>query len=286
MKKINFTKMQSLGNDFIIIDQIKNAFKINKNNFKINKNNIKKIASRNYGIGCDQLLILETSNKKNIQFKYKIYNQDGSESGQCGNGAKCVAKYYFDKYGRSKEEINIETITNKMSLKIIKRNFYEVDMGKPSFKDTDLKINTKIFPKNNIFLFNKKKYLFSWLSIGNPHVIFLIKNIDKIDFLEFSRQFNIKNYFNKGVNISIVQKLNGNKYKARIFERGSGETLACGSAACAITVSMAQKTKKYNKYYIYMKGGKAEIKWNGDASKSVYLYGTGDYVYEGEYKIK
>ena len=105
-------------------------------------------------------------------------------------------------------------------------------------------------------------------------------------FLEFSRQFNIKNYFNKGVNVSIVQKLNGNKYKARVFERGSGETLACGSAACAITVAMAQKTKKYNKYYIYMKGGKAEIKWNGNASKSVYLYGTGDYVYEGEYKIK
>ena len=279
MKKINFTKMQSLGNDFVIIDQIKSTL-------KINKNYIKKIASRNYGIGCDQVLILEKSNKKNIQFKYKIYNQDGSESGQCGNGAKCVAKYYFDKYGKSKKEINIETISNKMSLKIIKNNFYEVDMGVPSFKYIDSKINLKKFPKNNIFIFNKKKYSFSWLSIGNPHVIFLIKNIDKIDFLQFSNKFNLKNYFSDGVNISIIEKLKDNTYKARIFERGVGETLSCGSAACAITVFAMQKSKNFNKHYIYMHGGKAEVKWNGINRKSIFLLGTAEYVYEGQYIIK
>ena len=279
MKKINFTKMQSLGNDFVIIDQIKSTL-------KINKNYIKKIASRNYGIGCDQVLVLEKSNKKNIQFKYKIYNQDGSESGQCGNGAKCVAKYYFDKYGKSKKEINIETISNKMSLKIIKNNFYEVDMGVPSFKYIDSKINLKKFPKNNIFVFNKKKYSFSWLSIGNPHAIFLIKNINKIDFLQFSNKFNLKNYFSDGVNISIIEKLKDNTYKARIFERGVGETLSCGSAACAITVFAMQKSKNFNKHYIYMHGGKAEVKWNGINKKSVFLLGTGEYVYEGQYIIK
>ena len=101
MKKINFTKMQSLGNDFVVIDQIKSTTQLSK---KL----IKKISDRNYGIGCDQVLILEKSNKKDIFFKYKIYNKDGSESGQCGNGAKCIAKYYFDTYGKRKKNIQIE----------------------------------------------------------------------------------------------------------------------------------------------------------------------------------
>ena len=109
MKNINFTKMQSLGNDFVIIDQLKSTY-------KISKKEIKRISDRNYGIGCDQLLIIERSNKKEIAFKYKIYNKDGSESGQCGNGAKCVARYYFDKYCKNKIEINIETKTRKMIL--------------------------------------------------------------------------------------------------------------------------------------------------------------------------
>ena len=173
-----------------------------------------------------------------------------------------------------------------MSLKIIKNNFYEVDMGVPSFKYIDSKINLKKFPKNNIFVFNKKKYSFSWLSIGNPHAIFLIKNINKIDFLQFSNKFNLKNYFSDGVNISIIEKLKDNTYKARIFERGVGETLSCGSAACAITVFAMQKSKNFNKHYIYMHGGKAEVKWNGINKKSVFLLGTGEYVYEGQYIIK
>jgi len=114
MNKINFTKMQSLGNDFVIIDQLKSSF-------VLSKKQIKKICNRNYGIGCDQLLIIEKSNKKNIAFKYKIYNKDGSESGQCGNGAKCVARYYFDKYCKNKKEINIETKTSKMTLRQMAR---------------------------------------------------------------------------------------------------------------------------------------------------------------------
>ena len=128
--------MQSLGNDFVVIDQLKNPI-------KFNKNDIKKISNRNYGIGCDQVLVLEKSEKKEIAFKYKIYNKDGTESGQCGNGAKCIGKYYFDKYGNTIKEIKIETINRTMSLSILKNNLIQVDMGQPLFNFEEYK--KKIF---------------------------------------------------------------------------------------------------------------------------------------------
>ena len=124
--------MQSLGNDFVIIDQLKNPI-------KFSKNDIKKISNRNYGIGCDQVLVLEKSEKKEIAFKYKIYNKDGTESGQCGNGAKCIGKYYFDKYGKNRKEIKIETISRRMSLRILKNSLIEVDMGLPLFNFKEYK---------------------------------------------------------------------------------------------------------------------------------------------------
>jgi diaminopimelate epimerase len=285
MKKINFTKMQSLGNDFVVIDQIKSTTLLSK---KL----IKKISDRNYGIGCDQVLILEKSNKKDIFFKYKIYNKDGSESGQCGNGAKCIAKYYFDTYGKRKKNIQIETITNKMSLNFIKENLYEVDMGVPSFKHKDLNINEKNYQFkensdiNNHFNYKGKKYHYKLVSVGNPHAVFMCKGIERVNLEDFSMNFNKQNIFLKGVNISIVENIKKNHWLARIYERGSGETKACGSAACAISACLKffKNTQSKNNY-IHMQGGKAQVKWSGKKLESVYLLGTASYVFNGTYNI-
>ena len=277
--------MQSLGNDFVVIDQIKSTTLLSK---KL----IKKISDRNYGIGCDQVLILEKSNKKDIFFKYKIYNKDGSESGQCGNGAKCIAKYYFDTYGKRKKNIQIETITNKMSLNFIKENLYEVDMGVPSFKHKDLNINDKNYQFkensdiNNHFNYKGKKYHYKLVSVGNPHAVFMCKGIERVNLEDFSMNFNKQNIFLKGVNISIVENIKKNHWLARIYERGSGETKACGSAACAISACLKffKNTQSKNNY-IHMQGGKAQVKWSGKKLESVYLLGTASYVFNGTYNI-
>jgi len=269
MKKINFIKMQSLGNDFVIIDHIKKSY-------KLNKNDIKKISDRNYGIGCDQVLILEKSNKKDIAFKYKIYNKDGSESGQCGNGAKCIAKYYFDKYGKYKKEIKIETITNRMVLYNNKNKSYKVDMGIPNFNSKEF-ISLKRF-----FIYKGKKYLYKTISIGNPHAVFIFKGIEKINLKHFSGQFNKKKYFKNGVNISLVENIKNNNWLARIYERGSGETKSCGSAACAISVcTKILSNSLLDNSYVHMYGGKAQVKWSGKELDSVYLIGTAEYVFKG-----
>ena len=271
MKKINFIKMQSLGNDFVIIDHIKKSF-------KLNKNDIKKISDRNYGIGCDQVLILKKSNKKDIAFKYKIYNKDGSESGQCGNGAKCVAKYYFDKYSKNKKEIKIETITNKMVLYNDNNKSYNVDMGIPNF-DSKKHILSKKF-----FTYKDKKYLYKFISLGNPHVVFICKGIKKIDLKHFAGQFNKKNYFKNGVNLSLVENIKNNNWLARIYERGSGETKSCGSAACAISACVKYLNNS-SINYVHMDGGKAKVKWSGKEFDSIYLIGSSEYVFQGIFTI-
>ena len=273
MKNIYFTKMQSLGNDFVVIDQLKNPI-------KFNKNDIKKISNRNYGIGCDQVLVLEKSEKKETAFKYKIYNKDGTESGQCGNGAKCIGKYYFDKYGKTIKKIKIETINRRMSLSILKNNLIEVDMGLPLFNFKEYKSS------KNFFNYKGKKYFFSAVSIGNPHAVFFVKNINKINLIDFANNFNKKLFFIGDVNISIVEEIKKNNWLARTHERGAGETMACGSAACAISLSATNIKDTFSKNnYVHMQGGKAQVKWSGNITESVYLIGSSQYVFDGNYKI-
>jgi len=277
MKTINFTKMQSLGNDFVIFDQLKNSY-------KFTKNQIKKISDRNFGIGCDQVLVIKKSRKKEISFEYKIYNKDGSESGQCGNGAKCVAKYYFDKYLKNKgqkKEIKIETSTREMSLRQLKNKSIEVDMGSPKFISKELSAS-----KNHNFSYKGKNYTFFSIYIGNPHAIFFLNNIKKIDLQSFAETFSNRKFFKNGVNISIVENINKNNWLARVFERGSGETLACGSAACAIAASLnSYKKDTLSNNYVHMQGGKAHVRWKNNTTESMYLIGTAEYIYSGQYKI-
>jgi len=269
--------MQSLGNDFVIIDQLNHKF-------KLNKKNIKDISSRKYGIGCDQILILEKSNKKNIDFHYRIYNMDGTESGQCGNGAKCVGKYYFEKYGKRKKNIKIKTISTNLNITYVNKNSIMVDMGKANF-------NNNIAVGKNYFLYKKRKYFFSSIFLGNPHAVFLVNKLLNFDLKGFAEAFNKKKFFEKGVNISIIEKIKDNHWRARIFERGSGETNACGSAACAIAAclqsaqQMTNSEIKHKNSYIHMNGGKAQVKWTGKIEDSIYLLGDSKYVFNGTYSL-
>ena len=274
MKKINFIKMQSLGNDFVIIDNLKSINKLSK---KI----IRKISDRFYGIGCDQVLVLEKSQKKGISFKYRIYNKDGSESGQCGNGAKCIAKYYFDNYAKNKKEINIETISSKMKLKNHKSKKIEVEIGVPNFN-----LKEKVISKK-IFTYKGRRYKFESVSVGNPHAVFIMKNIEKINLEEFSNSFAKKKFFRNGINISIIQHIKKNNWTARVYERGSGETNSCGSAACAIAATTVRLMDNSSlNTYINMRGGKAEVRWSGIETDPIYLLGTSEYVFEGAFLVK
>lgn len=255
MSAIKFTKMHGLGNDFIVINNI-------NQNINFSKKFIIALANRNYGIGCDQVLVLEKADKnsdKNIDFNYRIFNADGTEVGQCGNGARCLAKYIHDHQLSTKNKFRVKTMTSILELEYKSDQEITVNMGVPQ----------------DVEAVQVKLYSGLKLSIGNPHVVFKIDNLDN------------KTLNNLGLddfNVEFMNVINKNHIKLRVFERGVGETEACGSGACAAVVAgIAQKFLEPNKSItVDLAGGKLEISWSGEANSPVLMTGPAVSVFEGE----
>ena len=248
---INYTKMHGLKNDFIIIDG-------RKKKIFLNKNKIKKIANRKGGLGCDQVVILEKPKKKTSAF-IKFYNSDGSTTKACGNAARCVAFLLMKEYKTKK--ITIETEAALLNASLVKNNNVAVDIGKPYFKWNQIPLKKKIdvdeidFKVNNLV----KSAL---VNVGNPHIIFFVKNLKKINLRKAGPKIEKNSLFPERINVNFAKILNNNKIELRVWERGSGITKACGTGASATTVA-AIKNKLINKRicHIYMEGGKLKIEY-------------------------
>ena len=277
-RKINFTKMQSLGNDFIILDLL-------KNNIKISKKLIRDLSSRQYGVGCDQVLVISKSKDKKIHFNYKIFNSDGSEASQCGNGAKCVGRFYFERYKPSVSKIYAETSSSLIEIRRTINNVYEINMGIPLLNKDEISSMCFYTGKNKIFSFNRRNYKFHISYIGNPHAIFFMNSIDSFDLESFSIAFNKKKFFKHGVNISVVKRISKSNISLRVFERGVGETLSCGSAACASVIALTNSYPTAANVSVNMLGGTARVKWNGKENSSLYLTGKASNIFDGEYYL-
>ncbi len=269
MKKIEFIKMHGIGNDFVIIENQKNLKQIFRKDF------LKKIGSRNFGIGCDQILIINKYNKKVADVS--IYNNDGCEVGACGNGVRCVASYLMKK--QDIKSIQIKTISDNLYCWIENENCF-VNMGKPVFewnkipllKDVDVK-NLKI-DQFNLFC----------LSMGNPHAVIFFKSLNelnKVAIKHLGRKIQKEEIFPQGVNVEFATILDNNSIRMKVWERGAGRTLACGSGACATLVAAHQKNLSERKNDIILDGGKLTIDWlkNDD----VIMSGEVTLVYEGKF---
>tara|TARA_Y100000590_G_scaffold467578_1_gene646936 strand:+ start:3417 stop:4271 length:855 start_codon:yes stop_codon:yes gene_type:complete len=276
--KINFTKMQSLGNDFIILDLF-------KNNIKVSKKLIRDLSSRQYGVGCDQVLIISKSKDKKIHFNYRIFNSDGSEASQCGNGAKCVGKFFFDRYKPSTKKIYAKTSSSLIEIERTTSDVYEINMGIPLLNEDKVSSMCSYKGRNKIFKFNRRNYNFHIAYIGNPHAIFFMNSIDSFDLESFSTSFNKKNFFKHGVNISFVKRNSKSNISLRVFERGVGETLSCGSAACASVITLNNIYLTSTNVSVNMLGGTARVKWDGKENSSLYLTGKASNIFDGEYYL-
>ena len=259
--------MHGLGNDFIVFDNEKNPI-IHDTNF------LRKVSDRRFGIGCDQVMIIEdTSNPEN--FKIKMYNSDGSETGACGNGSRCVASFLMNK--NSLNSLILETISG--DLKCFKSNdLVTVNMGKPKFKWTDVPLSKDIDPQQ-VKLCNFDAFC---LSMGNPHAVIFLHNLDEIEGLDLCAvgpKLEKHSLFPEFANIEFACILNDGSIRMRVWERGAGITLACGSGACAtlVAASVLNKSPKENK--IILDGGALLVNWLDDAS--VTLSGDVEKVFEG-----
>jgi len=269
---INFTKMQGLGNDFIVIDNI-------EGNVCLSTEEIRQLSDRRFGIGFDQLLIVESSNTKGVDFRYVIFNADGSEVNQCGNGARCFALYLQKKGLTNKNSITVETNSGNLVLTINQDKSVRVEMGKPNFVPSEI----PFIIKSQAIEYSLEGQKMGVLSIRNPHAVLILEAINDKDIEAIATNLQNSNYFPESVNVGFMQILSNNEINLRVIERGVGETLACGSGACAAVIHGIQLGLLEDKVEVHLKGGNAFVEYNGD---TVYLSGPGEFVYEGAVNLR
>ena len=271
MVKIPFTKMHGIGNDFIIINQIDVDYHLSE---KI----IHQLANRRTGIGFDQMLIIEKSSLEHADFKYRIFNADGSEVAQCGNGARCFFRFIHYHGLSAKKNIVVETKAGILALFDKDNGMIGVDMGEPIFNHE--KIPYQQNSQNDLnLLFNNQKYIFDVISMGNPHAVIKVNDFDSINITEISKNLQTSNAFPESVNVGFLKIKNKKEIRLKVYERGSGLTLACGSGACAAAVIAIQNDWVDNPVKVVMDGGELEIFWKN--KQSVVMVGPAQIVYEG-----
>ena len=278
---MKFTKMQGLGNDYIYINCTKGYESI-KNPGDLSK----KLSDRHFGIGGDGIILICDSDL--ADFKMRMFNKDGSESEMCGNGIRCVGKYVYDFGLTKKEEIKIETLAGIKNLKLnISKGKVEsvcVDMGEPILDQNKIPLicdNNKNIIELNLF---DNKFIFHCLSMGNPHAITVIDDIKDFDVDKFGKLVESDNHFPNKTNVEFIQILDKNNIKMRVFERGSGETLACGTGACASVVSCVLNKLTERKVRVNLLGGLLDIEYK-ESDNHVYMTGPAVTVFKGEIEL-
>ena len=257
--------MQGLGNDFVVIDNI-------NGDVSLSTDEIRKLSDRRFGIGFDQLLMIESASLKGADFRYVIFNADGSEVNQCGNGARCFALYIQKKNLSYKNPLSVETNAGIMVLTVNSDDFVRVEMGEPNFLPSKIPLN--INGEQPEYMIEGFKV--GSLSIGNPHAILIMDDISDINSTALTIQSS--NYFPEGVNVGFMKVLNKDEIQLRVVERGAGETLACGSGACAAVIYGVRLGLLNSKVKVRLNGGNVMVEYDG---KKVYLSGPGEFVYEG-----
>jgi len=279
--KLHFTKMHGIGNDFIVLDHTKSPF-------QLTKEIIQSLSHRQLGIGCDQLLVVENSTLKDVDFKYRIFNQDGNEVEQCGNGARCFYRFVKDKHLTDKASIRVETKSGVIELTEDDEHMIEVNMGEPIF-------NPKLIPfisdteKNeysiSINLPDQKGLInIAALSMGNPHAVITVEDINKAHVKTLGAYLESHALFPKRVNVGFMEIVTPHHIRLRVFERGVGETLACGTGACAAAVSGIKRQLLSTPVKVDMTGGSLSIDWKGDTNP-VMMKGPAVTIFEGDIEI-
>jgi len=275
--QLKFTKMQGAGNDFVVIDGYSQSV-------ALNADQIKKIANRYFGVGCDQLLMVEKSTSANVDFKYRIFNADGGEVEQCGNGARCFARFVAEKGLSNKQEINVETASGVIVLQLQADGQVTVNMGAPIFEPARIPFNAANQQAKYALDLAAHTVTISAVSMGNPHAVMVVDNVETANVAQLGPQIESHIDFPQRVNAGFMQVVNAHEINLRVYERGSGETLSCGTGACAAAVSGMQLGLLQSPVLVNTRGGKLSIDWAGEASP-VMMTGPAEFVFEGQLEI-
>ena len=264
MNKITFHKMHGCGNDFMVVDSTESEF-------VLSADKITKLSDRHTGIGFDQLLVVERSPDEGIDFIYRIFNADGSEVEQCGNGARCFARFVYETGLTRKKHTVVKTKKGVSELYLNEDDSVTVSLGVPSFNESAVPVALK---RGGLPV-----YLYT-VDMGNPHAVIIVDDVDVADVKVIGQGLNAHSDFPDGINVGFMQIIDRSRVVLRVFERGAGETLACGSGACAAMVAARMQNLVDQQITVQLRGGEVVVEWE-KTNSPVRLSGPAEFVYQG-----
>ena len=275
---LKFTKMHGLGNDFMVVDGVtQKVF--------FSTDLIKKLSDRHFGIGFDQLLLVEPPFDPEVDFHYRIFNADGSEVQMCGNGARCFVRFVIDQQLTNKRDITVSTVSGVLRLKLNDDDTVTVNMGTPRFDPKALPFTA---PEQNlrykIKVSDGTEFEHGAVSMGNPHAVFFFDDVSTAPVEKYGSELECHENFPEKVNVGFAQVVNPHTMNLRVFERGCGETMACGTGACAAAVVAIAQGRVKSPVSVTLPGGTLRISWDGGNSP-VMMSGPATSVYEGTIQI-
>ncbi len=271
--KLKFTKMHGLGNDFIVIDGVNQSV-------SLSPEQLRQLASRHYGVGCDQILLIETA-QGNADFRYRIFNADGGEVEQCGNGARCFVRYVHDRGLAEKTEIRVETRGGLIIPRLEANGQVSVNMGAPKFEPGEIPFIAESRELTYSLDIGDKQVEISAVSMGNPHAVQVVADVDRAPVSNEGPLIESHPRFPRRVNAGYMQVLDRRHIRLRVYERGAGETLSCGTGACAAVVTGIQRGLLENGVKVSFRSGDLFVRWEG-GNQPVWMTGPAVTVFDGE----
>jgi diaminopimelate epimerase len=275
--RLKFTKMHGLGNDFVVIDGVTQAVFLTPERVRF-------LADRHFGVGCDQLLLVERPTAPEADFRYRIFNADGGEVEQCGNGARCFVRFVHDQGLTDKREIRVETMQGIIGPRLEADGQVTVDMGAPRLEPADIPFVAEQRALTYELDLVEETVEISALSMGNPHAVRVVADADAAPVARQGPLIEHHPRFPRRVNAGFMQVLDRHAIKLRVFERGAGETLACGTGACAAAVAGVSRGLLDSPVTVHTRGGDLVIRWEGEG-KPVLMTGPAVTVFEGEIEL-
>lgn len=274
---IEFTKMQGLGNDFVVIDAVRQRV-------ALTPERARHLGDRHRGVGCDQILVVEPPDDAAADFRFRIYNADGGEVEQCGNGARCFARFVRDKGLTDKTDIKVLTSGGPMRMHVADDESVDVDMGVPEFDPERVPFEAPERRSTYPLALNGTEVHVSVLAIGNPHAVQEVEDVGTAPVAEQGPLIESHPRFPRRVNAGFMQIIDRGRIRLRVYERGVGETLACGSGACAAAVAGIQLGKLDNRVQVEVQGGLLSVTWRGEG-EPVWMSGPAETVFEGQISL-
>lgn len=275
--RLKFSKMHGLGNDFVVLDAYRQPL-------ALPREHIRRLADRHFGIGCDQVLVVEPPISSAAAFRYRIFNANGDEVEQCGNGARCFARYVVDHGYTQLADIPVETAAGLIHLQLTPDGLVTVDMGTPRFAPADIPFLAEAPADRYTLTVDGATVEIGAVSVGNPHAVLTVPDVDTAPVATLGPALESHSRFPQRVNVGFMQILAPDHLRLRVYERGVGETLACGTGACAAVIVGQRQHHLATQVKVDLRGGQLIITWPGPAH-SVRMTGPAAYVFEGTIEL-